>query len=405
MTQEIYKLPKICLNKLQKKQRELLDAQFEWDSDGDSAHIALNPRGYVVNDEGLDCSASDVNAISFFSGAGGLDIGAQLAGVKVISSLDFDRDSIETLKRNRCFSGAFHICADIRDITATTYVDIIKRSKSNKLILIGGPPCQPFSKAGYWVTHKNRLGSEDPRNMIGHYLRLISELRPDGFLLENVESILHPKNKNAVEDLAEAIDTLGYRFICYRADAQEFGVPQKRKRVFFIASRKSLLGEPLKTHTNSPDLFSHGKLLPFERVVDWIGKFDVDSLKEDSEVTEGKTYGTELCEIPPGQNYFALTAREGYPSPKFEANRRFWSFLLKLHPLQPSWTISAQPGPWVGPFHWKNRRLRVSESAAIQTFPDDYFFHGSRRSVQKQIGNAVPPLLGKAMVEFLRKNI
>ena len=73
--------------------------------------------------------------------------------------------------------------------------------------------------------------------------------------------------------------------------------------------------------------------------------------------------------------------------------------------MLPSWTIPAQPGPWVGPFHWTGRRLRVPEVAALQTFPSDYFFSGNRRDVQMQIGNAVPPLLAKAMVEFLLDNI
>ena len=107
----------------------------------------------------------------------------------------------------------------------------------------------------------------------------------------------------------------------------------------------------------------------------------------------------------PGHNYIALSARDGYPNPKFIANKRFWNFLLKLHPLLPSWTIAAQPGPWVGPFHWNNRRLRVHEVASIQTFPMDYVFTGSRRAIQKQIGNAVPPLLGQKMVEHLLKFI
>ena len=79
--------------------------------------------------------------------------------------------------------------------------------------------------------------------------------------------------------------------------------------------------------------------------------------------------------------------------------------MLKLHPDLPSWTVAAQPGPWVGPLHWNNRRLRVPEIAALQSFPNDYIFTGSRRSIQKQIGNAVPPLLGKGMVDFLIKRV
>lgn len=183
---------------------------------------------------------------------------------------------------------------------------------------------------------------------------------------------------------------MGYKFIVYRADALDFGVPQKRKRIFFIASKKGIVGEPIKTHGDELEILVNKNLLPHERVIDWIGKFDSDKYFEEEELTTGKTYDEELKQIPPGQNYFALTERSGHPNPKFEANKRFWNFLLKLHPNQPSWTIAAQPGPWVGPFHWNNRRLRVPESAAIQTFPEDYHFVGTRRSIQKQIGNAVP---------------
>lgn len=362
-------------------------------------------KSYTVNDKIDSIIESKNQAIGFFSGAGGLDIGAQLAGVKVISSLDFDKDSISTIKANNYFSHSTHFLKSIQDVKAKDYSEIIKRNKPEKMILIGGPPCQPFSKAGYWVTHQNRLGSEDPRNMIGHYLRVIEELKPDGFLLENVESLLHPKNANAVSDLKEAIDKIGYKFIVYRSDALDFGVPQKRKRVFFIASKKDIKGEPVKTHGDKMEIVLNSHLLPHECVIDWIGKFNIDKYFEPEELTIGKTYDEHLKQIPPGQNYFALTERSNHPNPQFKANTRFWNFLLKLHPNLPSWTIAAQPGPWVGPFHWNNRRLRIPEISAIQTFPEDYSFVGTRRSVQKQIGNAVPPLLGKGIVEHLINSI
>ena len=109
----------------------------------------------------------------------------------------------------------------------------------------------------------------------------------------------------------------------------------------------------------------------------------------------------ELTHVPPGKNYIALSKLKGYDGRKFRTGGRFWNFLHKLHPEEPSITIAAQPGPWVGPFHWDNRRLRVPEVAAIQTFPEGYKFFGNRRSVQKQIGNAVPCLLGEKMVAHL----
>ena len=369
----------------------------------DNTNIKFDHKGYKVNNIVANAH-NKVNSICFFSGAGGLDIGSQLAGTKVISSMDFDKDSVATMKSNQYFNHAQHLHKDIKEMTASDYSDILEKNKSNKLILLGGPPCQPFSKAGYWKKHENRLGSQDRRNMIGQYLRMIEELNPDGFVLENVESLLHPKNVEAVEKLEEAIENLGYYHIKYKANSADFGVPQKRKRVFFIASKKKIKGEPIKTHGTEKEIFFNKRLLPYERVVDWIGKYDSMKFSDDYDSTEGK-YFEDLLAVPPGQNYIALTEKRGYPNPKFIAGKRYWSFLLKLHPNLPSWTIIASPGHWEGPFHWTGRRLRLKELAAIQTFPEDYNFVGSRRSIQKQIGNAVPPLMGKAIVEFLVKNL
>lgn len=365
-----------------------------------------SPKGYEINAKQYSDFNSSIHSIGFFSGAGGLDIGAVLAGTNVISCLDFDRDSIKTLNSNPVFAKAEHRHENIMNVNASDYEKVITKNKPEKLILIGGPPCQPFSKAGYWVGNQNRLANDDPRNMIYQYLRIVEELNPNGFLLENVESILHPTNKIAVENLSEVIEKLGYKFKIIRANALDYGVPQKRKRVFFIASKKGFISnEPLKTHGSEYECLANPLLNPYEKAIDWIAEYDDPIFYEKEEVTIKGTYGIDLSEVPPGKNYIALTAHAGYPNPKFVAQKRFWSFLLKLHPFEPSWTIAAQPGPWVGPFHWTSRRLRVPEIAALQTFPKDYHFVGSRRSIQKQIGNAVPPLLGKAMIEFLIKNI
>jgi len=338
-----------------------------------------------------------VHAISLFSGAGGLDLGSVLAGAKVLSSLDFDKDSINTIKQNKIFKDNDHFCADIRDFNLKKYNQIIKKNKTEKLILLGGPPCQPFSKAGYWITHKKILGKKDPRNMISEFLNVIKIIQPDGFIIENVESILHPKNIIVVKEIEEFIYKNNFNLTRYTANAIDFGVPQKRKRVFFIAVKKKIKFEPVPTHGKN--------LKPYERVLDWIYEYEDIKFFEKEESVKNKTYENELKQIPPGKNYFELTEREKHPHPVFKANKRFWSFLLKLNPFLPSWTIPAHPGPWVGPLHWNNRRLRVPEIAAIQSFPGDYIFFGNRRSIQKQIGNAVPPILGKAMIDCLIKNL
>jgi DNA (cytosine-5)-methyltransferase 1 len=389
---------------IQSEKLDLFKRSIGWVGDQKCFSVKVQDRRYGVNsDNNSEIPFEDVCGIGFFSGAGGLDIGAKLAGVEILAATDFDIHSIKTLSSNAVFKSALHIHEDIKNLSGRNFEKLVA-GKQKKLILLGGPPCQPFSKAGYWITHEKRMGLDDPRNMISEYLRMISDLRPDGFILENVESLLHPKNIDQVNILEEAIDKLDYYFIRYVADARSFGVPQRRKRVFFIASKKKIDGVPCPSHAETNQILIEDSL-PFERVVDWLWPYDGPDFYEDGESVKGKTYGYEVREIPPGQNYFALTQREGYPNPKFEPNKRFWNFLLKLHPFESSWTIPAQPGPWVGPFHWTGRRLRIPEISAIQTFPSDYSFVGSRREVQRQIGNAVPPLLAKAMVSFLLKNL
>ena len=339
---------------------------------------------------------SKIQGLSFFSGGGGLDIGAQMAGIKVLSSLDFEKDAIATLKSNKFFSHTNHRLDDIRNVKAEDFDQVLKNNNPEKLVLLGGPPCQPFSKAGYWKTLSQRLGPDDPRNMIGAYLKIIDEIRPDGFILENVESILHPHSIQAVTDLAEAIDTMNYHFVLVKANACDYGVPQKRKRVFFVASKKKITTMPTQTHFEKP---IDGQL-PYERVIDWIGRFDRDDLASDLDSAEGLHHDA-LIQVPPGSNYISLSEKRGHIPGLFKAGTRYWTFLLKLHPFMPSWTILAQPGHWEGPFHWNNRRLRNCELAAIQTFPIDYKFVGSVRSVHKQIGNAVPCILAQNMSNYL----
>ena len=344
---------------------------------------------------------SNIQGLSFFSGGGGLDIGAQMAGIKVLTSLDFEKDAIATLKVNRFFAHTQHRLDDIRNVKGSDFSEVLRLNNPEKLVLLGGPPCQPFSKAGYWKTLAQRLGPDDPRNMIGSYLNIIDEIKPDGFILENVESILHPHNRQAVEDLAEALEQMHYNYVLVKANACDYGVPQKRKRVFFIASKKKIGNKmPQPTHSDSKD----SSLLPYERVIDWIGRFDTPENVSEADSTEGLHHDS-LIQVPPGSNYIALSEKRGHIPGLFKAGTRYWTFLLKLHPYLPSWTIIAQPGHWEGPFHWNNRRLRNEELAAIQTFPIDYKFVGSPRSVHKQIGNAVPCLLAKSMCEFLKEII
>ena len=396
-----YIISKDCFENVTAHQKADMLKDFQLDESGDIV-TSFEHKGYTCNDMTISYR-KDIKAISMFSGAGGLDIGTQLAGVEVLSSLDIFEDSVKTLQQNPFFSNTVHEVGDITKLEGSHYSDIIRRANPEKLIVIGGPPCQPFSKAGYWVTNEKRDSLSDPRNLILPYFRILSELKPDGFILENVESILHPTNRDAVQIIFDSIASLGYNYSLIKTNAVDYGIQQKRKRVFFLASRKPIRANLKKTHGSDTEIKKDPTLLPYERVIDWIGKFDDSKYCKGQNLSIDGKWGHEITCVPFGKNYIALSARDGYPNPVFVAGKRYWTSLLKLHPFLPSWTIIASPGHWEGPFHWTNRRLSLKELSAIQTCPDDYKFYGGPVSVHKQIGNAVPPLLAKQVVKELIK--
>jgi len=107
----------------------------------------------------------------------------------------------------------------------------------------------------------------------------------------------------------------------------------------------------------------------------------------------GSKHKDLLKRIPPGDNYLFFTKERGHPNPVFKWRSRYWSFLLKLSPERPSWTIQASHSNNMGPFHWKNRFLRINEIKRIQTFNESHIFLGSFKEQWRQVGNAVPPML------------
>lgn len=343
-----------------------------------------------------------VKCVSLFTGAGGLDVGAENAGAEIIKCIEIDHDSVETLKKNstpKRFTKEI-LEVDISEVSFKDYAD------ENQLVIIGGPPCQPFSKNGYWVKNENRLIEKDHRNLLSEYLRALKESNASAFLFENVESIMHPTNKSEFERFISSSEKMAYKCTVYKANALDFGVPQIRKRIFVfgVKNSKKPIPAPKPTHCIASEVEAK-ELKPHQSVGSFITEFDKDEFYEPSEIASHGNYYHELLHVPAGKNYMALSKLDNYTGRVFKNGGRFWNFLYKLHPDLPSITIAAQPGPWVGPFHWNNRRLRVPEIAAIQTFPKEYKFYGTRRSVQKQIGNAVPPLLAEKMFRHLMDHI
>ncbi|MDD5041704.1 MAG: DNA cytosine methyltransferase [Candidatus Peribacteraceae bacterium] len=345
-------------------------------------------------------------AIGLFSGAGGLDIGLELAGFDVVVALDFDHDSCETLRKN--FPNTAVLEGDIQDIPTSSILEAGKLKEGELDLLAGGPPCQPFSKSAFWNGSK---GIDDPRAVtLKEYVRVLSETQPKAFLLENVFGLAYKNNSEAMDFLLDGFEELGYHAHYKVLNTANYGVPQTRERLIIVGVRKefkpfvfpeqthrakneetNLFTEQLPLHVTAAEAFE-GLTHKWEEVP--------DELK-----VRGK-WGHLLKDIPAGENYLFYTEKRDHPRPLFKWRSRYWTFLLKLSPDRPSWTIQAQPGPYVGPFHWENRRLTLAERKRIQTFPDDFVFIGKRGSVQRQIGNAVPAKFGQVLAkEILRQVI
>ncbi|WP_412522294.1 DNA cytosine methyltransferase [Shewanella algae] len=337
-----------------------------------------------------------ITLISLFSGAGGFDVGLATAGFDVRLCVEIDERAQQTLTLNN--PQWKH--ATPGDIHALSPQELLLQAglKPRELsLLAGGPPCQPFSKSGYWVTgDTDRL--TDPRaKTLKAYLDIVREAQPEVILLENVKGIAYSDKDEGLQLLVNELNNINraektnYQPNVIALNAADYGVPQSRERVFIVANRD---GKPFKLP--APTHFSpekqQGQGQPYLTAWDAIGDLDVDCWFD--EVKPSGKWADLLPTIPEGQNYLWHTEKMG-GLPLFGWRTRFWSFLLKLAKDKPSWTIQAQPGPATGPFHWKGRLLSVRELARLQTFPDNYQFAGDRRAAHMQIGNAVPPAIGE----------
>ena len=340
------------------------------------------------------------NTVSLFSGAGGLDLGLEAAGFYTRLCVDINSDSCETVKLNRNWNV---VCDDICNISSRELIFASGLKKREVDLLLGGPPCQPFSKSGFWLDGET-LRMKDPRaNTIVEYLRVVNDLLPKVFLFENVPGFGFKDRREGLDHLLKGIrrinkkNNVNYKISTSIMNAVEFGVPQRRERIFVVGFR---IGDsfafPQITHSDLDE-----DLDPFVTAWDCIGDIDVPTSEKAR--MSGKWAKLLPC-IPEGKNYQWYSDRGGGEK-IFPWRSRYWNFLLKLAKDQPSWTIQASPGPATGPFHWSNRQLTISELARLQTFPTDYNFYGDYRSARRQIGNAVPPLLAELIGKEIRRQL
>jgi DNA (cytosine-5)-methyltransferase 1 len=344
--------------------------------------------------------------ISLFSGAGGLDYGFEAAGFETRVALEIDRDCCATLRRNRRWGV---IERSIFDVSSDRLLAQAGLKRGDPDIVIGGPPCQPFSKSGYWANGDTKRLHDPRADTLSAYLRIVEDTLPKTFLLENVYGIAYSNKSEGLRFLLRKIAEINEKHgVNYapRFDvlkAADYGVPQVRERFFLVAARDGTRFEfPQRSHWAADELDGDVlRGLTYRTAWDAIG--DVKPEAHEDLRVRGK-WADLLASIPEGQNYLWHTDRGG-GLPLFGWRRRFWTFLLKLAKNMPSWTLQAQPGPAVGPFHWDNRRLSMRELCRLQTFPDDVIITGTHAAVHKQVGNAVPSLLAEALAREIRSQL
>lgn len=353
-------------------------------------------------------------AVSLFSGAMGLDLGIERAGFETVCCVELDKFACQTIRRNTC-KPVLH--ADIHNVSAEAIEAAGGIRRSEVSLVYGGPPCQAFSTAG-----KQRSLQDFRGNCVLQFLRLVAEIRPETFILENVRGILYAK-LNAVPDefeeysenahrpgsvvhmLVSEYRKLGYAVSFSLFDSARYGVPQFRDRfIMFGTLRRDVVPIPPPTHSKDPSAGTG--LMPFVTLREALAGLDEDhgdglqfSEKQRrflSLLGPGQYWISlpkELQEEALGRAYHLTGGRTGF------FRRLSWdkpSPTLVTSPTMPA-TMLCHPG--------EIRPLSVREYARIQQFPDEWIFEGPRQEVYKQIGNAVPVGLayvaGRAIMDHL----
>jgi len=337
--------------------------------------------------------------VSLFTGCGGIDLGMERAGFRISFATDIEPLCRESYARN--FGEVTPYSVDsITEINGEVVMGSAHELSPPDL-LVGGPPCPPYSKSRFYLRDKPR-GLEDPIGdlTLEGYIRILGDLRPRAFLFENVPGFAYKVHRQALDRLSMEARNLGYSTTWAVLNAADFGVPQIRKRFFMVGVADGSFVFPSPTHrdpgASQPELFN-GALREWITAGEVLGDLDTEENADDTGHFAGGKFHDLLCEVPPGDNYLYFTEERGHPEPIFKWRSRYWSFLLKLSPAMPSWTIQARRSNNMGPFHWRNRILRIPEILRLQGFPDGFELAGTVEQQWRQVGNAVPPPLAQAL--------
>lgn len=343
--------------------------------------------------------------IDLFCGAGGMSLGFESAGYESVLAIDKWNDAIITYNENR--KNKCGTTTDIHDFTN----EQLKEYKEKYHIdgIIGGPPCQGFSMVGTRMTN-------DPRNSLYmEYVRFVDVIKPKFFVLENVPGLLSMEKGKYRSDIVERFESIGYNVNYKVLRASDYGVPQSRKRVFFVGLRKDIVGE---------EYFDFETIQLREQVSTEMAISDLPTLiNEEStniycgdptnEYQEFIRNGSKVLQNHQRTNHTEQTKQiislvpdggtiKDLPEEYYKV-RNYNAAFKRMNSKLPSGTIDCGHRNY---FHYKlNRIPTVRESARIQSFPDTYVFCGSKTSQYTQVGNAVPSLLAYAIANAIKKII
>ncbi|MEQ5817680.1 DNA cytosine methyltransferase [Marinobacter sp. NFXS11] len=326
-----------------------------------------------------------MRTIDLFCGAGGLSLGFQQAGFETVAAVELDRPSVETFASHS--PNANLIDSDVRGVDFSGF-------RGQVDVVIGGPPCQPFSTGGL------RKAKLDERDMVPEFIRAVTQVQPEAFVMENVPGLATGACRAYLTEVMVALEDLGYTVDVRVLKAEEFGVPQKRRRMFLVGIRGDRFCFPQPTH-------GEGGLLPI-RVAG-----DILSAEPFGQPNTSKVYYAKKVDLrkSPYQgllfNGGGRAIDLGQPSPTIISsaggNKTHFVDSLGIVPEYHRYLMEGgKPKEGAVP---GCRRLTVEESACLQTFPQDIQFSGPRSAQYRQIGNAVPPLLAYSVADALRRQV
>ena len=363
-----------------------------------------------------------LKVIDLFCGAGGLSEGFRQAGYNVLAGNDADRAAGETFKLTH--PKATFLPGPIQNHTTKSILSTTGLKKGELDVLVGGPPCQGFS------VYNHQRGLHDKRSSLYlEYLRIVSGLDPKWIVLENVTGMTSAGGGEAVAAITKGLLRLGYAVDCQILKAEQYGVPQERRRLLFIGNR---VGAPIiwPEPTHGPDLIPYTTVRDALSDLPILGNGEAQSSLYYRHAPSG-FYQTEMRRraptelqnhsaarlapinlkrmehIPPGGSWrdipFELLPAGMKKAKRSDHTKRYGR--LKWNGLSSTILTKCDPH-WGAYFHpQQNRTITVREAARLQSFPDWFVFQGSRTEQYIQVGNAVPPLLGRRIAEVIRASL